>query len=73
MQPRFGAYEDVEQCIQNALDSIDDDEKPNLSALSREFVVPYDRLRQRYRGRQSRMDRPRPNQRLNADQELALR
>ena len=36
--------------VENALDSIEDDEKPNSSALSCGFVVPYHLLRQRYRG-----------------------
>jgi hypothetical protein len=44
------SYNDIESRIQAALASISPDEKPNIAKLSRDYTVPEQRLRARYKG-----------------------
>ena len=68
----YGLYADVEKHIQKALTALSENPKLNVAAAARQFVVPSDRLRARRKGRQSRMDRNGPGERLNLDQQKAL-
>ena len=52
--------------------SLDSDKKPNISAIAREFCVSESRLRARWKGRQSKQERPAANQKLREDRELAV-
>ncbi|KAF2183566.1 hypothetical protein K469DRAFT_507316, partial [Zopfia rhizophila CBS 207.26] len=69
----YGDYAQIEECITFALAEIDGIENPNITAVARDFAVPYDRLLKRYKGRNSRSTRPITNSRLNAAQEAAVK
>jgi hypothetical protein len=66
------SYQQIETRIENAIVAILREENPNISRFAREFNVPYGRLRNRLKGRDSRSTRP-PTRRLLSDaQESAL-
>lgn len=65
-------YRETELRIQKALASVDPTKKANLKKLAREYDVPYNRLMNRAKGRNSRSDRPASNRKLTDAQELAL-
>ncbi len=44
------SYREVEERIEDALEAIETREKPNISAIAREFEVLYQRLRARSMG-----------------------
>ncbi len=67
-------YAIIEGRIQKAIDAINTRENPNRAEIAREFRVPYDRLRSRLRGYQSKTAvRGLHNRALKPDQESALR
>lgn len=66
------SYKNIESKIQNAIIALNDMTKPNISAIAREFGVPYHRLRSRFNGRRTRSQRPPTNLRLSAAQESAV-
>ncbi len=67
-------YAIIEGRIQKAIDAINTRENPNRAEIAREFRVPYDRLRSRLRGYQSKTAvRELHNRALKPDQESALR
>ena len=65
-------YYDIEDRIHEAIDTIPRDQKPNIAKLAREFNVPEQRLRQRWKGRLSKQDRIPSNRALSTAQELAV-
>jgi hypothetical protein len=75
MPKYYGAYANVEERIQSVLTSLNLEKKtpPRLSALAREVVVPYHRLRARHNSVDSCSDRPPTNSLLNESQEAAIR
>ena len=60
------SYKQLESHIENALVAISREETPNISRFAREFDVPYQRLLNRLKGRDSRSTRP-PAGRLLSD------
>ena len=64
----------TESRIQQVIDIISDygEDNPNIAAAAREFRVPVRRLRARWAGQQSKQGRPGTNERLSADEELAV-
>jgi hypothetical protein len=66
------SYSSIESRISSAINALENEEKPNLAKIARDYRVPYHRLRARYKGRQSRSERPPTNQRLDSLQEQAL-
>lgn len=65
-------YLDIEDRIIEACHALYHEEKPNISQAARQFDVPYDRLRARYKGRVSRSERPVIGRKLDDAQEEAL-
>jgi len=65
------AYSVIESRIQQAIHKHKGEIKPNIAAMARELDVPIDRLRARFKSRQSRQ-RPPPNRKLREDQEERL-
>jgi hypothetical protein len=66
-------YLEIEANIALALASRDfDTERVNLTALAKEYDVPYLRLKARANGRRSRSTREPTNRALNNEQEAAL-
>ncbi len=67
-------YAIIEGRIQKAIEAINTRENPNRAEIAREFRVPYERLRSRLRGYQSKTAvRGLHNRALKPDQESALR
>ncbi len=67
-------YAIIEGRIQKAIDAINTRENPNRAEIAREFRVPYERLRSRLKGYQSKTAvRGLHNRALKPDQESALR
>ncbi len=67
-------YAIIEDRIQKAIDAINTRENPNRAEIAREFRVPYERLRSRLKGYQSKTAvRGLHNRALKPDQESALR
>ncbi|KAJ5543880.1 hypothetical protein N7494_005159 [Penicillium frequentans] len=62
----------TEASIEHAIEKLQQQENPNLSAIAREFGVPYSRLRARWKGRKSLFARPSHGQRFDSAQEKAL-
>ena len=62
----------IETSIGHAIEKLQQQENPNLSAIAREFNVPYTRLRARWKGRKSLFARPSHSQRFDSAQEKAL-
>jgi len=65
-------YAEIEACIKEACENLNNCEKPNVAAVAREFEVPETRLCARWNGRQSRQGRPAAGRKLTEDQELAV-
>lgn len=65
-------YKDTEKRILEACASIRGQERPNISAVARQFDVPMHRLRSRINGRPSRSTRQQPTQALTKAQERAV-
>ena len=64
--------ERVQQIIQRLEQLSDETERPNIAATARDFQVSEHRLRKRWNGSGSKMDRLPPNRKPTAEQELAL-
>ena len=54
----MNSYSEIESRILKACEAVRRVENPNIGALSREFDVPYQRLRARLQGRATRTSRP---------------
>ncbi len=65
-------YAAVEYRIQEALDALRKQQKPNLAKIAREFAVPDQRLRARWKGQSSKTERAGANRVLSEEQEIAL-
>ena len=67
-------YESVETRIQKAITILEKkgDDNPNITAAAREFNIPMQRLRARWKGRLSKQTRPPTNRKLTEEQEPAL-
>jgi hypothetical protein len=65
-------YSKVEARIKDAIDAMKREKKPNISHYARRFNVPYQRLRMRWNGKDSRSSRPPTNRLLSEAQELSL-
>lgn len=68
----MGEYQEIEDRIKKAMSTIQHGKNPNIKALSREFNVPYERLRTRIRGTPNKMQHPKPHRRLTEAQEQSL-
>lgn len=68
----MSSYSKIEDRISEACEAAKRVENPNLSALSRQFSVPYQRLRARLQGRATRSLRKTTNKTLNEIQEKIL-
>ncbi|PVH90816.1 hypothetical protein DM02DRAFT_547055, partial [Periconia macrospinosa] len=73
MPPRYKNYYDVEERIQECIAEFNGGIYPSIAAAARDYDVPYDRLRRRVNGNDSKITRPSTNSRLNPAQESALR
>lgn len=65
-------YQDIEERIQDALAAIEQRDDYTIAAVAREFDVPESRLRGRWKGRQSKVDRRGGNRKLSVEQEIAV-
>jgi hypothetical protein len=65
-------YNQEESEIAKALSLVSKHPQPNLTALARQFNVPYDRLRRRYLGKPSRSTRKRAGKKLTELQESEI-
>jgi hypothetical protein len=63
---------EIEDRVLKALASLQDQSKPNFAKTAREFAVPVDRLRRRWKGQKSLFTRQPNGRKLNPAQELAL-
>ncbi|KAJ5104254.1 hypothetical protein N7532_004783 [Penicillium argentinense] len=63
---------EIEDQVLKALASLQDQSKPNFAKTAREFAVPVDRLRRRWKGQKSLFTRQPNGRKLNPAQELAL-
>jgi len=72
---RVEVYGDIEARIQAALTFISttQDDYRNLASLAKSYEIPLERLRDRWQGRKSKLDRPGANWTLSEDQEAAVR
>ena len=66
------AYAHIESRITDTCDNLHKSRKPNVAQMAREFQVPLSRLRGRWKGRQSRVERPAGNKRFTEGEELAI-
>jgi hypothetical protein len=64
--------QEIEERIINAIHALSDQSRPNIAAAAREFDVPYQRLKARFKGRKSLFEREPNGRRLNPDHESAL-
>jgi hypothetical protein len=64
------SYFALEEQIDNALNTITDNQKPNIAKLSHDFCIPYQRLRARWLGRECQTGGQ--NKALKDCEELAL-
>jgi hypothetical protein len=65
-------YRDLEERILEAVEDLQHQDKPNVASTARDFDVPEQRLRKRYRGRASKIDVGGQNKTLNKAEELAV-
>ena len=65
-------FDELEDRVQEALRAYHDRDKPKMTKLAEEFGIPYQRLKRRVRGRNSRSARPGTNNCLDKAQEQAL-
>ncbi|KAJ5112092.1 hypothetical protein N7532_000137 [Penicillium argentinense] len=63
---------EIEELIEKALEKLHTQSRPNISKVAREFDVPYQRLRSRYRGKKSLFEREPNGRKLDPAQEKAL-
>jgi hypothetical protein len=73
MPKLYGDYSSVEERIEEALKVREAGPATTLVQLSRQFNVPYSRLRRRAQGVQSKSERPASNKCLNGAQNLRLK
>jgi hypothetical protein len=66
------SYKDIELSIENTLVAMAREENPNIRHFAREFGVPYSRLLNRHKGRDSRSNRVPTNRLLSEAEESAL-
>lgn len=66
------SYDEIEARITLACEELSEYAKPNVAAAAREFEVPETRLRARWNGRQTKVDRPAANRKLLEEEELAV-
>lgn len=66
------SYSDIEKQILEACTAAQDQKKPNISALARQFDVPYHRLRAHIHGRATRNTHPILIKTLDDSQEKTL-
>ena len=66
------SYHEVEDRIDDAINALNDAEYPNIARIAREFDVPEQRLRRRFKGVQNKIQCGGRNKKLNEGQELAL-
>ena len=66
------SYQEIEDRIDDAIDALNEAEYPNIAKTAREFDIPEQRLRRRFKGVQNKIQCGDKNRRLNEDQELAL-
>ena len=62
----------IESRITDACDNLQKSKKPNVARMAGEFQVPLSRLRGRWKGRQSRVERPAGNKMFTEAEELAI-
>lgn len=62
----------IEERIQQAILKLRSEDKLKIASVAREFDVPYQRLRARYKGQKSLFQRNPNGRKLNATQEKAL-
>ena len=65
-------YHDIEDRISEAIQSLDNQRKPNIAKTARDFRVPRSRLRNRWNGRQPKSQVVAHNRTLSEAQELAI-
>ena len=65
-------YHDIEDRISEAIQSLDNQRKPNIAKTARNFRVPPSRLRNRWNGRQPKSQVVAHNRTLSEAQELAI-
>lgn len=65
MPPRTEKYENIEARIRDALADLAADKYATVAAAASDYNVPYDRLRRRLAGTQSKCDRPGAGRLLN--------
>ncbi|KAI9671605.1 MAG: hypothetical protein M1829_004610 [Trizodia sp. TS-e1964] len=65
-------YEKDEIIIAQAIAKMAKEENSNIAATARDFGISDHKLRSRFAGRQSRIDRRSLNRKLNIEQEQAL-
>jgi hypothetical protein len=58
-------YHIIEAKIQNAIEHLRQQKKPNIAKAARDFEVPISRLRARWKGRQTRSQQTPLNQKLD--------
>lgn len=66
------ANKDIEDQLRKALDSLSEQSKPNIAKTAREFAVPVNRLRHRWKGGKSLFQRQPNGRKLSPTQEEAL-
>jgi hypothetical protein len=66
------SYKDIELSIENTLVAMAHKENPNIRHFAREFGVPYSRLLNQHKGRDSRSNRVPTNHLLSEAKESAL-
>ena len=65
-------YEAIEEQISQALQALQNNEAPNISAAARQFDVPRQRLHHRFHGRPAKTSLPSFNHHLNKEEERAI-
>ena len=66
------SYHEIEDSIDDAIHALNEAEIPNIAKIAREFDVPEQRLRRRWKGIQNKIQCGGRNKKLNDAQELAL-
>ena len=66
------SYQEIEDSIDDAICALNDAEFPNIAKTTRQFDVPEQRLRRRYKGVQNKIQCGGKNKKLTESQELAL-
>ena len=66
------SYQEIEDRIDDAICTLNEAEYPNISQTAREFDVPPQRLRRRFKDVQNKIQCEGSNKKLSEDQELVL-